>query len=130
MTCLAGPLGDWPLPIRIAFVIVGFVFWWPLGLALAACLLWRANMGCCGFGFGAWRDDAGRQAQERRAPPPGGSHAFDEYRAETLRRLEQEQQAFRDFLSRLRMAKDKAELDQFMAQRRGAAQGAGPPQSA
>ena len=38
---------------------------------------------------------------------------------ETLRRLEEEQREFRDFLDRLRMAKDKAEFDQFMAERRG-----------
>ena len=33
-------------------------------------------------------------------------------------RLEDEQREFRDFLTRLRMAKDKAEFDQFMAERR------------
>ena len=37
---------------------------------------------------------------------------------ETLRRLEEEQREFRDFLDRLRMAKDKSEFDQFMAERR------------
>ena len=47
-----------------------------------------------------------------------GNRAFDEYRQETLRRLEEEQQEFQEFLTRLRMAKDKAEFDQFMAERR------------
>lgn len=47
-----------------------------------------------------------------------GNHAFDEYRAETLRRLEDEQREFLEFLERLRHAKDKAEFDQFMADRR------------
>ena len=47
-----------------------------------------------------------------------GNHAFDEYRAETLRRLEEEQQEFSTFLDRLRFAKDKAEFDAFMAERR------------
>ena len=51
-------------------------------------------------------------------PPSSGNHAFDEYRTETLRRLEEEQREFRDFLDRLRFAKDKAEFDQFMADRR------------
>ena len=46
-----------------------------------------------------------------------GNHAFDEYRSETLRRLEEEQREFREFLDRLRQAKDKAEFDEFMAQR-------------
>jgi hypothetical protein len=47
-----------------------------------------------------------------------GNRAFDEYRTETLRRLEDEQREFRDFLERLRQAKDKAEFDAFMAERR------------
>ena len=55
-----------------------------------------------------------------------GNHAFDEYRAETLQRLEEEQREFREFLQRLRAAKDKAEFDQFMADRRN--RPASPPQ--
>jgi hypothetical protein len=48
-------------------------------------------------------------------PRSSGNRAFDEYRAETLRRLEEEQREFCDFLDRLRRAKDNAEFDQFMA---------------
>ena len=51
-------------------------------------------------------------------PSSSGNRAFDDYRAETLRRLEDEQREFKDFLERLRMAKDKSEFDQFMAERR------------
>ena len=46
-----------------------------------------------------------------------GNTAFDAYKADTLRRLEEEQTAFQDFLERLRDAKDKAEFDQFMEDR-------------
>lgn len=46
-----------------------------------------------------------------------GNTAFDAYKAETLRRLEEEQQAFEAFLKRLREAKDKQEFDQFMEDR-------------
>ncbi len=53
-----------------------------------------------------------------------GNRAFDEYRAETLRRLEEEQKEFVDYLERLRQAKDKSEFDQFMAERR---RRTGPP---
>ncbi len=63
----------------------------------------RGRMERRGFGFG---------------PPSSGNRAFDEYRMETLRRLEEEQTEFRDFLDRLRHAKDKEEFDQFMAQHR------------
>jgi hypothetical protein len=52
------------------------------------------------------------------APPSSGNRAFDEYRSETLKRLEEEQREFKDFLARLRFAKDRAEFDQFMAERR------------
>jgi hypothetical protein len=47
-----------------------------------------------------------------------GNRAFDDYREETLRRLEEEQREFREFLDRLRKARDKDEFDQFMADRR------------
>ncbi len=59
-----------------------------------------------GFGFGGF------------GPSSSGNRAFDEYRQETLRRLEEEQQEFRDFLGRLRHAKDKEEFDAFMNQHR------------
>ncbi len=47
-----------------------------------------------------------------------GNSAFDDYRAQTLKRLEDEQREFKDFLARLRFAKDRGEFDQFMAERR------------
>lgn len=88
-------------------------------------------MGCCSFrGATRWQDKMDRmQAKMDRvrarmdgewfgAPRSSGNRAFDEYRTETLRRLEEEQREFQDFLRRLRMAKDKAEFDQFMAERR------------
>ena len=62
-------------------------------------------------------------------PPTSGNRAFDEYRAETLRRLEDEQREFQDFLEQLRRAKDKAEFDQFMASRRGGASSPPPAQA-
>ena len=48
---------------------------------------------------------------------PTGNTAFDAYRDETLKRLEDEHRAFQEFLEKLREAKDKSEFDQFMAQR-------------
>ena len=47
-----------------------------------------------------------------------GNRAFDAYREETLKRLEEEADEFQAFLKRLRDAKDKAEFDQFMAERK------------
>ena len=64
---------------------------------------------------------SGKKSKWRKAFRSGGNTgntAFDEYREDTLRRLEDEQSAFEGFLGRLRAAKDKAEFDQFMTERR------------
>ena len=72
----------------------------------------RARRGGPFDNWKAWAFGGGRPASS------SGNHAFDEYKSETLRRLEEEQQEFSSFLERLRFAKDKAEFDQFMAERR------------
>ena len=53
-----------------------------------------------------------------------GNTAFDAYKADTLRRLEDEQEAFEAFLQRLRNSKDKSEFDTFMDERARANQAA------
>lgn len=63
----------------------------------------------------------------QRAAASSGNAAFDEYREETLRRLEDEQNQFEDYLDRLRQAKDKAEFDQFMEDRRSRPESPDPP---
>ena len=65
-----------------------------------------------------WDNRAERWSRAARDYGSSGNRAFDEYREETMRRLEDEQREFHDFLDRLRMAKDKSEFDQFMAERR------------
>ena len=59
-------------------------------------------------------------------PPSSGNRAFDDYRTETLRRLEDEQREFKEFLERLRFAKDRSEFDQFMNERRNRPQSEAP----
>jgi len=124
-------------PLWIAAMVLGFIFWWPVGLALLLFGIWSKRMAFGGCGrYGGWQGGQ-RSNWQGGAPPPwaawksfwcgggrdhqmpsSGNHAFDEYRAETLRRLEDEQKEFASFLDRLRFAKDKAEFDQFMAERR------------
>ncbi|MCV6585711.1 MAG: DUF2852 domain-containing protein [Marinibacterium sp.] len=97
----------------IALMVLGFIFVWPVGLAILAYMIWSKRMFSCKSrstktswtpaGFGAMTSS--------------GNSAFDAYKADTLRRLEQEQQDFKAFLQRLRDAKDKAEFDQFMDDR-------------
>jgi Protein of unknown function (DUF2852) len=50
--------------------------------------------------------------------PHCGYCAFDTYRAETLKRLEEEQRSFREYLERLPQTKYRAEFEQFIQQRR------------
>ena len=60
------------------------------------------------------RMDRARSGADWFGPTSSGNHAFDDYRTETLKRLEDEQREFKEFLARLRFAKDRAEFDQFM----------------
>ncbi len=124
---LAAKLDDYGKPAWIAVMVLGFIVFWPIGLAILAFLIWSGRMGCWRRGGpGRWYkngNESGRAGCEswfsgRREAASSGNHAFDEYREETLRRLEEEQKEFFDFLERLRQAKDKAEFDQFMAERR------------
>jgi len=76
-------------------------------------------MSCCETGLGpSFERAAGHDTENRNRSLTNGSPAFDEYRAETLRRLEREQGEFHEFVEHLRMAKDKVEFDQFVAERR------------
>jgi len=135
-----------PKPALIALVVIGFVVFWPVGLALLVYLIWSGRMFCGRHGrSGRWYNPEERNAaraewQARReewktfkrrhrwgAEPTSGNVAFDEYREETLRKLDEEQREFRDYLDRLRSAKDRAEFDQFMAERRNRPPATEPP---
>ena len=97
----------------IATMVFGFIFFWPIGLALLAYMIWSKRM----FSGKSCR----RTAHERATFTTSGNSAFDAYKADMLRRLEDEQAAFEEFLQRLREAKDKSEFDDFMADRADAA---------
>lgn len=119
----------------IIAMILGFVFVWPVGLALLAYMIWSKRMfnrSCgegreqtrhaCGHRFGSqWGSKMG-QWGDRMGGRSSGNTAFDAYREETLRRLNEEQEAFQSFLQRLRDAKDKTEFDAFMEERARSAQ--------
>jgi hypothetical protein len=116
----------------IAAMIVGFVVFWPIGLALLAYMIWSKRMfskSCSSRGNGHhYRGDRSREMwhNARNVMRPSGNATFDSYKTETLRRLEEEQQNFEAFLERLREAKDKAEFDQFMEDRARKAQTSSP----
>ncbi len=98
----------------IAATVLGFVFFWPVGLALLAYMIWSKRMS---KGCSTHKRHNARYAKT--AMKSSGNTAFDAYKSDTLRRLEEEQNNFESFLERLRDAKDKAEFDEFMNERAG-----------
>ena len=115
----------------IAAMVLGFILYWPVGMAFLFFLIFSGRMRRCrsGDGPGRWYNQAEAApgapwgwnwncGRSSRAPQSSGNRAFDDYRAETLKRLEEEQREFVEYLERLRQAKDKQEFDQFMAERR------------
>ncbi len=103
----------------IAAMILGFIFFWPVGLALLAYMIWSKRMfpsRCASRAHKRHHNHMSHSAH-RDAFRSSGNVAFDAYKGETLRRLEEEQKNFESFLERLRESKDKAEFDQFMDER-------------
>ncbi len=111
-------------------MVIGFMVYWPLGLAMIAYILWGDRLeafrrdvnlatdrvagsfrkGQGGFGFGA---------------PRTGNVAFDDWRDRELARLDAERRRlqeasaeFEAYARELRRAKDQEEFDRFMAERR------------
>jgi uncharacterized protein DUF2852 len=137
-------LDDIGKPAWIALIVVSFILFWPAGLVVLGYLIGSGRMGCWthhrGERWQARMERMQQRMQERAAQwcgprsatggPSSGNWAFDEYRAETLRRLEEEERQFKEFLDRLRQAKDKAEFDQFMADMRGRSSEGPAPQPA
>jgi len=93
----------------IAATVLGFIFFWPAGLALLAYMIWSNRM--------LSSKSCTRKSSRVTMARSTGNSAFDAYKADTLRRLEDEQSNFEAFLERLRESKDKAEFDQFMDER-------------
>ncbi len=132
-------MGRWSRPPlfrsgwEIAAMVGGFVIFFPAGLAILGYLIWRKKFGDGSSGearseFKRWKQEMKAQWREGRVGGSSGNYAFDDYRAEVLRRLEDErrrlddeQKAFREFVLRLRRAKDQEEFDRFMAERNGSA---------
>lgn len=92
----------------IAAMVLGFIFLWPVGLALLAYMIWSKRM---------FSKNCSTIRRHTSTMTSSGNAAFDAYKSDTLQRLEDEQTNFAAFMKRLRDAKDKAEFDQFMQDR-------------
>src|SRR3954454_4438278 len=70
-------LDDLPKPALIALVVIGFIVFWPVGLALLVYLIWSGRMFCGRHGrYGRWYSPEGRSEGGQQ----GGGEARDEFR--------------------------------------------------
>lgn len=108
----------------IAAMVLGFIFVWPVGLAILAYMIWSKRMFSKCQGRMARHDHHAHMntmRMRRYGFRPSGNSAFDAYKADTIDRLEHEQDEFEAFLKRLRESKDKAEFDEYLNDRARAA---------
>ncbi|WP_062226705.1 DUF2852 domain-containing protein [Aureimonas frigidaquae] len=116
-------------PATIALMVLGFIVYWPLGLAVLAYILW-------GDRLEAFRTDVSRSTdrvmgslRRSRVTTPfsaerTGNVAFDDWREAELTRLDEERRRldtaraeFEAYARELRRAKDQEEFDRFMRDR-------------
>ncbi|MBS3651238.1 DUF2852 domain-containing protein [Pseudaminobacter sp. 19-2017] len=119
-------------PATIALMIIGFMVFWPLGLAMLAYIIWgdrlegfkrdvnRATNGI----FSGCRRSADKTQRWGHGMARTGNVAFDDWRENELKRLEEERRRldemlteFDEYMRELRRAKDQEEFDRFMANR-------------
>jgi len=125
-------------PMEVVAMVIGFIWWLPIGLAILFWKIWQARSRYPGdfgdFAQAKWgefeqrsglSDGLGGMARKFSDwPASSGNAAFDEWRKAELERLAQErrkifeaEKAFEDYLDGLRRAKDREDFERFMAGR-------------
>jgi hypothetical protein len=118
-------------------MVLGFIVFWPVGLAILGWKIWQKRSGYQGDIVSFVREKWASRGQWRQAgfdahlygfgagAASSGNFAFDEWRAGELARLEEEYQRlaaaereFAEYLDNLRRARDREEFDRFMTERR------------
>lgn len=128
---------DWT-PATIALMVLGFVVFWPLGLAMLAYILFGdrlksfkrdANETVDGAFSSFKRGRRGYCRPQFRT----GNVAFDDWRDAELARLDEERrkldemrEQFDEYVRELRRAKDQEEFDRFMRERNSGGPGSVP----
>jgi hypothetical protein len=96
---ITAKLDDLGKPAWIALMILGFLAYWPIGLGILAYVVWSGRMRCWKRGgYGRWHNEGkdrmhevmGRWCGGAKRGYSSGNSAFDDYREETIRRLEEE----------------------------------------
>lgn len=110
-------------PLNIISMVLGFVFFWPVGLVILFYILSGGDMSQVFERCGDWVRGKRNAHHGHRAHRAGstGNSAFEDYREATLKRLQEEEAEFHAFMERLRKARDQEEFDRFMAERNAAA---------
>jgi hypothetical protein len=120
---------------EIVAMVLGFIVFWPIGLAILGFKIWQRKSGYPGDLQSAaqekWRDArnamSGGHWQGRRGyyAASTGNSAFDDWKAAEIARLEEErrklQEAHREFsafVDNIRRSKDREEFERFMNERR------------
>jgi len=137
-------------PATIALMIIGFMVFWPLGLAMLAYILWgdrldefkdNVNRATDRFTGCSWGRNGGRHARHRHNGHHGyhgrtGNVAFDEWRETEMARIEEERRKldemraeFDGYMRDLRRARDQEEFNGFMSSRGRNNDRPSPPQS-
>lgn len=108
-------------PLTIFLMVLGFIVFWPLGLAMLGYILWGDRIGKLADDTRAQYRGAGVQGVIKHST---GNTTFDRYRQEELARLEaerarleEEAKAFEAYMRELRRAKDQEEFERFRATR-------------
>lgn len=112
-------------PATIALMVVGFMVFWPLGLAMLAYIIWGDRLGEFKGDWGKARETIfGSCRKGRHMHSRTGNVAFDDWRekelahlAEERRKLDEMRAEFDTYARELRRAKDQQEFDRFMAER-------------
>ena len=118
-------------PATIALMVIGFMVFWPLGLAMLAYIIWGdrlegfkrdVNRATDGI-FAGCRRSADKAHRWGHGSARTGNVAFDDWREKELERLAEERrkldemlEEFDDYARELRRAKDQEEFDRFMAE--------------
>jgi len=116
-------------PATIALMVLGFMVFWPLGLAMLAYIIWGDRLEAFKADVNRATDDFTCSFRKNRHGRHGmragsGNVAFDEWRDTELSRLDEERKKldemrreFDQHMRDLRMARDRTEFEQFMANR-------------
>ena len=111
-------------PVSILLMVLGFMFFWPLGFIMLAWIIWGDRWGGFRQHFHDMRREWAGSCGPRGGYARSGNSAFDDYRERELRRLDEERQKldeerreFEEYVRNLRRARDQEEFDRFRRER-------------